>query len=196
MYQIKHVINYDKEALDRELQKDMERFYNDKRFPRLLSRGSRLRFTHALVSKLGLFCSLSGLVLFLIRESVPLPWILALSRILPLIGLALSSLSLFVLSSAVPKAQLASVEKLRDILDSFGCSPAMQYHMFLIRHGKDSLEIWGAETNDSKFEVTLSKNVDGHVEKDAFLCDFEEQNPDGVLVLDLRNARVLKQRIT
>ena len=188
MYQIKNVINYDREALDKELDADAERFFNDKRIWRLLRRRPLLLGTRSVVSFLGLACATTGLILTLSGV------LMGLARVLAFLGLALSSFGLLVLSTAIPKAMHNNRSQLKAIMDTYGQSPAMKYHMFVTRHGVDGFEMWGVEDKDSRFEVTLTgTDENGHVAQESFVCDFEERVSNGVLVLDLRNGIVIRQ---
>ena len=185
MYQIKNIVNYDQKVLERELMNDMERFYNDKRLRCLLRRSAWVRRARPATSSLGLLCVLSGVTAFVWGKHI------ALSRIFSLLGIALSALSLFVLSSAVPKALSKITKQIVEILDTYGETPAIKYHMFARSRNDEEVEIWGSEVQDSKYKVILSATVDGHTKEEALICEYDARNPSGVLTLDVRNGVVL-----
>lgn len=187
MYQIKNVVNYDREALEQELAEDAKRFFENPEVKRLMRRNNGIRIAHAIVSRTGLVCALGGLTFVILGKFV------VLARILNLPGLALASLGLFVLGPAVPEVQSKSAAKLYELMEANKDTPAMRFHMFLGPQDATRVEIWGAETEDGRFEVTLSKDVDGKRLKETFVCDFEERSSDGVLTLDLRNGLVFRE---
>lgn len=187
MYQIKNVVNYDRDALDLALDEEMKRSYADKRVRRLSRRSAWISRGYTIISFAGLACTLFGIGLtFSDRFAV-------LGRILNLLGLCISTFCLTVLSSAVPKALLKNTEQLKETLDSYGNTLPMKFHMFFLSHEDEELEIWGAEINDSEFEVALSAlQEDGSVAKETLVCRFDSQNPCGVLTLDVRNGTVFR----
>lgn len=187
MYQIKNVINYDKETLEQECEKDAERFLRTNEFMRLLRRGTWLPLAHMVTSRMGFVCSSCALVLAILEQSI------MLSRILALAGLVLSSLDLFVLYPIVTKVFEEDTQEMSELLGTYCYTPAMRYHMFVAEVSAEDIEIWGTESKDSKFEVVLSKIVDGKIEKETLILDYDSRNESGVLTLDVQNGVVLRR---
>lgn len=184
MYQIKNVVNYDREALDREVGMEMERFHGDKRISRLMKLVEWVPRVPVVVSTLSLFCSTLGICLILFGNAGPFSFSLGL------VALGLSFFNMLVFRPKTFDAMEKYTKELRVRLDSYCNSPSMRYHSFVVQHGVDGVEMWGAETGDSKFEVTLSKEVDGKLKKQVIVFQYDERNPAGVLTLDVGNETV------
>ena len=138
------------------------------------------------ISIAGLLCATVGLGLAIFGEAI------VLSRIFGLLGVVLASLNIFVLSPAAEKRLRTYTRKEREFMESHISSPAMKYHMFMLSFAAYGVEIWGAEIDDSKFEVTLSTKLGKDVAKETFICDFEERDPNGILTLDIQHGIVMR----
>lgn len=186
MYQIKNVINYDREALTHKMFDNMKGFCEDERFSWLTRRIGWIPRLNIAVSYLSLVFPVCSLCLILFEQGGMLPLVLSL------IGLGISIADRRFVHPWCVNLVLKYTQEMAEISATYRSGPAMGYHSFVVQHGAEGMEIWGYETGDSQFEVTLSKQVGEELKKKVILFKYDERDPAGVLTLDVGNETVCR----